>query len=179
MLTELDFYVDFAAHGDLLGLGFGSKPEAWAEKLGTGYWEGLHPGGQLGWQFGALDVSFDDGPAGWSTQFIYLQVHKLAWGKDFDLPRSVRDKYGDFTVAVEFDQLADRLAQQGVPVYRITHPLNEGVTNYWVEDTLTTITVTSTADYARESGIAIGHIRGISRALGDSTPADRRVPHRP
>jgi hypothetical protein len=177
-MSDLDFYVHFAAHGDVLGLGVGSSPDEWAAKFGDGFTEGPLQWGQFGRQFGPIDLSFDEGEHGWRTNSITLSVHKGAGGADYPHPTPVRAEYGEFPAVVEFDPIADGLAAVGVPVYRVTHPLFEGVTNYWIEETSTTFTVVSDAEYARDSGLAIGNVHSVKIARGDSNPADRRVRYR-
>ncbi|MEC3977791.1 hypothetical protein [Amycolatopsis sp. H20-H5] len=73
----MDFYVHFAARGDVVGLGLGSRAEEWVEKLGADFREGPLHDDRLGRGFGPIDVSFRNDTGEWLARHISVQVRKL------------------------------------------------------------------------------------------------------
>ncbi len=134
-----DFFADLATSGRILGLGLGSRPEDWAAALGDRFFEGSHYEGHLSREFGMLEVNFDGGPGEWSCEFLNVRVEQLSWPPErvpgvAMAPGALRDVYGPFPARVGFDEIADRLADRGVPVYKLNQISAAEPDLFWVAD---------------------------------------------
>lgn len=172
-MPYVDFFVDFAARGEVLGLGLSSPPEAWAAALGTDFYESSRRPGVMSRNFGMIETEFVDSSGRWACSYVALNVANLQSG-DAAVPGAVLGEYGAFPARVEFDEIADRAAVAGVPVYHARRNHAASLEQYWFPGARVMFWLISEAQIADFPGLRIGDVYSATRVEGvDVPPADR------
>lgn len=172
-MSYVQFFVDFAARGEVLGLGLGSPPEAWAAVLGTDFADYSRRLGLLSRDFGLIETDFTEDSGTWNCSYVALNVSELQSG-DLVVPAAVLDRFGSFPDRVPFDEIADAAAGAGVAVYhaRRTHPAS--LEQYWIPGAGVMFWLISEAQVADFPGLQIGDVYSATRLAGvDVAPEDR------
>ncbi|GGU65632.1 hypothetical protein [Streptomyces lavendofoliae] len=110
-MPDLDFYAHVATRGDVLGAGIGSEPAEWEAVLGSDHLDD-RSGELLRRDYGLVELSFQRSDDTWPCFGISVQVHRLLPGAG-DVPRPLRDAYGDFARRVRFHELRDVITALG------------------------------------------------------------------
>ncbi len=112
-MSDLDFYAQAAVHGDVLGVGVRSGPEAWQAALGPGYIDDLGKG-LLRRDYGLVELSFARTDGIMSCFGIAVQVHRLIHG--LEAPEALVRVYGEFAPRARFDELCSVIRSLGCEV---------------------------------------------------------------
>ncbi|MEU3431444.1 hypothetical protein [Streptomyces gardneri] len=103
-MSDLDFYAHVATRGDVLGMGIGTQPAEWADRLGADYVDDVDAG-LMRRDYGLVELSFEEAQGSWPCFGISVQVHRLRWDVESAVPAALRSSYGAFASSVRFEDL--------------------------------------------------------------------------
>ncbi|MEV5969854.1 hypothetical protein [Streptomyces sp. NPDC051921] len=120
-MSDLEFHARVAAHGDVLGVGIGARPEEWEARLGADYVDD-RSGALLRRDHGLVELTFQEERGSWSCLGFTVQVHRLRWDPGSAVPAALWDAYGGFGRSVRFGDLTAAVAALG----RTVEPDDDG-----------------------------------------------------
>ncbi|MGI8648278.1 MAG: hypothetical protein DLM55_04420 [Acidimicrobiales bacterium] len=108
-MSGLDFLVDFAATGDIEGVGLGSSPYEWDQIIGADYVDDVQKN-QMRRDYGLIELTFWHTDGAWLCTGISVQAHRLWWETADLVPAMLQKKYGEFPRSGQFNALFCRCA---------------------------------------------------------------------
>ncbi|MFD8494618.1 hypothetical protein [Amycolatopsis sp. NPDC059657] len=159
-MTDLDFYARAVIDGKVLGLGQGSLPEEWEDRLGAGYVDDVRKG-RMRRDFGLVEVSFQRVRGIWQCFGAGIQVHRLGRGGEAVVPAPLLAEFGEFGSPVGFAGLDAAVARMGGRL----ESANDGGSTYHDQFLSTSsnvrVHVVSQVDDPGDGGTSVGDVWSI------------------
>ncbi|MGO1053040.1 hypothetical protein [Crossiella sp. CA198] len=180
MMSEIDFYANFAASsGEVLGLGVGSKPDEWTQKLGDRFDENRFSEESLSRDFGFIGLDFLPASDQWSCDLVSLKIHKLGMNiEGWDpVPEALSDTYGKFSDRVSIDALVEPLSSMGLTLLRVRSDQLSELETLWIPETRVEIWMVRDPDFASDRGKQVGDIYTIHHHSTSEADEERLHPY--
>jgi hypothetical protein len=179
VMAHLQFFVEFATRGEVLGLGLGTSPEAWSAVLGEASTVASYYEGHLVHEYGFIAPNFSPGsePGEMRCERIFIELKKLAWDGQW-IPEPIGRRYGLFPKRVSMDDVADQLAHLDVPVYRLPRLTATDLDQFWVEPGRALFAVISPAQEGEVPQLQLGDIYSMSCAVGTNVRPEQLTGYR-
>ncbi|MGW0516163.1 hypothetical protein [Crossiella sp. NPDC003009] len=175
-MSDIDFYSDFtASSGKVLGLGVGSTPDEWSQKLGNEFDENQFSEGSISRDFGFIGLDFLRVDNVFSCHLLILAIHKLDMNLEHwdAVPEALHSAYGKFSSRVPLDALIDPLENRGLTLLRIRRGITIDLDRIWIPETRVEISVVHDPEFARERSKQVGDIYSIAHLATSEVEPDR------
>lgn len=129
-MADLDFYADFACDANVLGVGLGSTPAQWETALGDDYLDDPQ-GRQTRRDYGLIETTFFRRLA-WECSAVSIQVHRLSASAVTDVPKPLREEYGDFSQNVSLAELKNLLQGRSFEIEQVSEPSDGEFLRHWL-----------------------------------------------
>jgi hypothetical protein len=159
-VSDLEFYANFLTRGEILGLGRGSGPEEWVSILGDDYVEN-RTRKQLHRDFGFIDTAFYGTRGDLALDILSVKVHRLARAVA-EVPRVLRDEYGEFPARVTIDDLAAELSRSGSVPRRARRQTPLELERFEIPGKTVSVFVVADREFARAEGRNVGDVWSLS-----------------
>ncbi|MFI7173471.1 hypothetical protein [Streptomyces spororaveus] len=123
-MNALEFCVEVLRSGTVQNLGLDAQPAEWEAQLGGDYVDDVRKG-RMRRDFGLVELSFTRGTDGWQCVESSIQIHRLATGEPDVVPNPLIKKHGRFEERINFRDLEERMAAEGIRLRRIDDRLQE------------------------------------------------------
>jgi hypothetical protein len=130
-MTPIDFLSQFAATGEVLGVGLRSEPAEWKGLLGADDTAATEKSA-ANWRtdHGIVEVSFHRVNQTWECYNISIQAHRLQWGRPL-MERVLSRRYGDpFPTGFDVNDLLAAAREVGAPFQPEDFPLDATFDRY-------------------------------------------------
>ncbi|MDT0347604.1 hypothetical protein [Streptomyces litchfieldiae] len=121
-MTDLHFYASAVIEGTIYGLGVDSTPDQWTAELSDQCLDDARKR-RMRRDYGLIEVSFHrpKGEREWRCYAISVQIHRLAWGIDNNIPERLNQEHGPFNEHMPFDAIYAEIQARGAQLEK-----NEG-----------------------------------------------------
>jgi hypothetical protein len=174
----LDFFLDLAVTGKVLGVGVGGRPDDWSAVLGTD--DGFQPSEyELVLQYGLIDAYFERGSGEWLCHRVSILAGKLPEFGDDWVPGAVRERYGQFPDRVPFEAVVGHLVQAGLEIDRVLGGGEMSLDEFWVAGSGVRFLVVSEARADDLKDLRVGDVWWAGAFEGGWAPPEQSVPYQP
>jgi hypothetical protein len=127
-MTGLDFFVDLAVTGTVLGLDDTSDVTTVRDVFGCGY----EPGDELeAYSYGLVEFGWYCHRGSCEVTYFGAQPHRLPWlTRDREVEPELVERYGEFPGRLDVDELRAAVARRGFPLVEVPYHDDDYV-DYW------------------------------------------------
>lgn len=179
-VTNVEFFLDVAVSGAVLGVGLAESPEQVAQAFGEDFVQD-RTGASLRRDYGLVEFTWSRSPGSgvWQAAGFSVQVHRLA---QLTVTGPLVERYGRFGERLPFARLQEQLSRYGYRPREITTAADGvGFRRFWLADSQVAVTVTasgwegrlaagdvwSIAAPWRPESVAAGQLTGQRQAVKD------------
>lgn len=172
-MPYLDFFVDFAASGQIAGVGLDSRPGDWPAVLGDDYAESSFSAGHLIRGYGFVEANFANDTGEWLCYLVHVKPFRAA---NTATSPVITARYGEIPARVAFADVAGALTAAGVEVRELPEVNRHAGDLFWVPRGGVLCTVVSPARAGDFDDLRVGDIiemtanRGVEMPAGYGTP---------